>query len=286
VSTMTKLFIVLTSVLAIAVSCLFVAAAAQWENWRVLAQQYQVERNAAITQMHAAQVDAYAALAMKDEALADRAREIEENQKTILRLNEELAKARAAQTQAVNEKLAAEAGRTKLQEILDVQTAELKAVQKQNQTLLAQNIDLQSRNARTNARVLELTTNVTILTDQVRNMQEKLLASEQQLARAQQVPGLRPAVSVAPPGAAPVQPPVKGEIRGQIIEVSGNYASINVGETSGVVPGLSFMVYRDMGTYLGELEIDAVRPKESGGKLTALAAGEVRPGDLVIYGLE
>ncbi len=285
-STMTKLFIVLTSVLSIVVSCLFVAAAAQWENWRVLAQQYQVERNAALTQMHAAKVDAYAALAMKDEALAERAREIEENQKTILRLNEELARARAAQAQALNEKLAAEAGRTKLQEILDVQTAELKAVQKQNQTLLTQNIDLQSRNARTNARVLELTTSVTILTDQVRNMQEKLLACEQQVARAQQVPALRPVAALAAPGAAPVSPPVKGEIRGQIVEVSGNYASINVGETSGVVPGLSFMVYRDPGTYLGELEIDVVRPKEAGGKLTALAVGEIRPGDLVIYGLE
>ena len=40
-STLTKVFVFLTSIFGIVLSCLFVAAAAQWDNWKQLAQTYQ-----------------------------------------------------------------------------------------------------------------------------------------------------------------------------------------------------------------------------------------------------
>lgn len=280
---MTKVFVVLTSILSIAVSCLFIAAAAQWDNWRDLAARYQQERDAAFRTQQSVSLAAQAALAQKDDALAERARQIDDLQKNIVRNGEDLAKARVEKAQAVNEKLASEAGRTKLQELLDVTTGEVKSLQKQNQTLLASNMDLQSRNAKTNSRVIELTTNVTILTDQVRHMQEKLVACEQR-------GGGGVASAVVPrtgelAGAIPTGVAVKGEIRGQITDVNGSYASVNVGESSGVGAGMTFMVHRD-GVYLGELVIDSVRPREAGGKLIVLAGGgDIRPGDQVVAGL-
>ena len=83
-----------------------------------------------------------------------------------------------------------------------------------------------------------------------------------------------------------VAPTVAGEIRGEIIEVDRVYATINVGEGSGVVPGMTFMVYREGGAYLGDLIIEQVRPKQAGGRLTTLVEGEVRKGDAVVYGMD
>ena len=72
---------------------------------------------------------AQAALAMKDETLAAQGRELEAAQERGQTLTDELARVRGELAQVRNERLSFEAGRTKLQEILDVTTAELKALQ-------------------------------------------------------------------------------------------------------------------------------------------------------------
>jgi predicted nucleic acid-binding Zn-ribbon protein len=287
VSTLTKVFIVLTAVLSIALSCMFIAAAAQWNNWKALALNYQTLRDAAITQQQSTAASAQAALALKDEALAAQARKLDEALNEVASLEDHNGELQRELAQVKNERLAFEAGRTKLQEILDVTTGELKALQKQNQTLLSQNIDLQSRGARLNSRVLELTTSVTIQQDQIRNIQEKLYACEQQTAELEHRAGsiaARP-MAESPEGAVAVAPTVAGEIRGEITELDGIYATINVGESSGVVPGMTFMVYRAGGEYLADLVIERVRPNQAGGKLTTIASGEVRAGDSVVYGM-
>lgn len=278
-STMTKVFVVLQAVLTIAVTSLFIGFAAQTENWKQLATTYQAARDAAVAQEQASQAAAQSAIAMAE----DRARKLTDDllaaQRELVSLKEELASARSERTTAVNEKLASEAGRTKLQEILDVTTGELKAAQKENSTLLASNIDLQSRNARANARVLELTTNVTILTDEVRNMQERLAAAERQISSSSGARGARGAMGETV-GATPI---VKGEIRGQVTDVQGNYASINVGESTGVQPGMVFLVYRGGDQYVGDIQIDTVRPSESGGRVVLRAQGDIRSGDSVVH---
>lgn len=274
-STLTKVFIVLTSVLSIALSCLFIAAASQWNNWRALASAYQTQRDAAISQQQSEIATAQAALALKNEELAARMRELSESRRMQQSAQEELARVKSELAQTRNERLAFEAGRTKLQEILDVTTGELKTMQSQHQTLLDQNIDLQTRNSRLNSRVLELTTNITILNDQVSNLQEKLYAAEQ----VQRGPVARLAPDPVP-GVVAARPAVAGEIRGRVREVTGNYASIDVGESSGVMVGMTFMVYRG-NEYLGELVIERVRPGEAGGRLITLVEGQVRAGDSV-----
>lgn len=288
-STLTKVFVVLTAVLSIAVSVLFVSAAAQWDNWRSLARDYQTLQEAEFTQRLNDRASMEVALAIKDDALNQAARELAGAQKSVQDLADERARLQSDLARARNESLAFEASRTKLQEILGVTTGELKAFQRQNQELLRQSTDLQTRNARLNGRVLELMANVTILTDEQRNLQEKLYAAEQRVSELQsrvasggQAPA-RETEEVA--NAAPVQPTVAGPIYGQVTEIDGNYASINVGSTSGVVTGMTFMVYRDDDGYLGDLVIDNVRPKDSGGKLTTLVKGGVQKGDPVVYGV-
>lgn len=281
-STMTKVFVVLNSVLSIALSVLFISSASQWGNWRDLVQRYQEARDAAITARQTTTATMQAALALKDEAIATWQSKLEQTETELQDANQKLAQATNELAVVKNERVALEAGRAKLQEILNVNTGELKSVQQQNQDLLAKNMDLQARNSRLNSRVLELTTNVTILTDQVRNIQEKLYAAQ----TGKTIAGPKATAAVeTPPGVAAAMPAVAGEIRGEITQVDGTYAAINVGESSGVAPGMTFMVYRGSGTYLGDLVVERVRPGEAGGTLTTLAAGEVRRGDRVVAGL-
>lgn len=286
-STLTKVFIVLTSVLSIALSVLFIASAAQWDNWRGLARDYQTARDAAVTQAQSTAASAQASLALKDDTIASQTRDLTAARDEIKRFKDENAKLLSDLSRSENGRLAAEAGRTKLQEMMDVETGERKAAQARNQDLLTQNIDLQSRNARQNSRILELTTNVTIQQDQIRNLQEKLYASEQRVAEMEKQGGapVAKAAAESPSGIVAVAPMTTGEIRGEIIEVDGVYATVNVGESEGIVPGMIFMVYRVGGAYLGDLVIERVLPKQAGGRLTTTVEGGIQKGDAVVYGL-
>lgn len=283
-STLTKVFVVLNSILSIVVSCLFVAFAAQQSNWRELAQRYQEARDSAITHTQSVVGSSLAAQALKDDDLAARGREVAEKQAQIQALTGEMAKANTELSQVKNDKLAAEAGRTKLQEILDVTSAELRTVQKQRDELLGGNQDLQSRNARLNARVLDLTAQTAILTDESRNLQEKLSAGS--TGTTSRTTGSRTWSSAdMPSGVSTARPAVVGQIRGQVTTIDGSYASIDVGDSSGVSSGMRFIVHRG-GTYLGEIVVDRVNPKDAGGKLVALASGTISKGDSVVWGLE
>lgn len=279
-STMTKVFVVLTCVLSISLSVLTISFAAQVYNWKDLAETYQRQRDAALVQQQAEQARSQAALALKDQAVGQRDAVIGANQRQIEELNDKFAKARSDATRAENERLAAEAGRTRLQEVVDVQTTEVKFLQGRNETLLSENIDLQSRMARMNSRVVELTTDYTILRDENRSLQERLLAAERQYAG-----GGSSATSanlVAAPAVAAGR--TSSEIRGQVTAVNGDYVSINVGDNAGVTSGMRFVVYRS-GSYLADLVVDNVLPREAGGKLEYLTANQVRSGDLVVAGL-
>jgi hypothetical protein len=285
VSTMTKVFVVLTAVLSIALSCLFIAAAAQTANWKKLAQEYQDRQTAEFTHRVNLQSVMEASLALRDEQMQSRTRDLETAQRLSLDEANELKEVKAQLARETNDRVAAQAGQAKLQEILGVQNAEVTALQQQNQTLLTQNIDFQSRNTRLNSTVLELTSNNTILTDQVRNLQEKLYAAEQQAvrtARAGRPAEHGPAAGV--PGAVPASVSLPSPIMGQIVSVDGNYASINVGQSSGVTQGMTFMVHRGP-NFLADMVVDRVWPDQAGGKLKSVQQ-DVRPGDAVGYGIE
>ncbi len=288
-STLTKVIVVLTSVLAIVLSCLTVATAARWSNQRESLDSYQqMYQSEFVRRMNTEAVMA-ASLAMKDDENRNLSQLLANRDREVRELSDQLATLRNDVARRTNEAIAAEAGRKKLEEILEVQTAELTCTQKQNQQLLAQNIDLQTRNQRLGTRNLELSGQVTIAVDENRNLQEKLYASEQMVTELQQamVSGRRvAAVSEAPAGALPVTPAVAGPISGQVVEVDGGYVSINIGETSGVLAGMEFMVYRGE-SYVGDFKIENVRPKEAGGRVTLLTPGaQVQSGDRVVYGLE
>lgn len=286
-STMTKVFVVLSTVLALVLSSLTVATAARWSNQREQIESYQ--RLYQAEQVHRTSLQALLAtsLALKDDALQQVQQALARKEQEVRDITDDLATQRIDLARQTNDRVAAEAGRKKLEEILDVQTRELTAAQAQNQQLQTQKIDLQTRNQSVNARLLELTSQLTIATDENRNLQEKLYAEQQRTKELQQAVAAaprRPEREAPPAGVQPVTPAVQGPIEGEVVEVDGRYVSLNVGETSGVSAGMTFMVYRG-DTYVGDVQVESVRPKESGGKLTMVAPGQaVQRGDRVAYG--
>lgn len=290
VSTMTKVFIGLVSVLAFVLSSLAVASAARWSNAREQIADYQQLYQSELVRRQNIEGQMAVSLAMKDEALKQERQLRMGREAQVSELTDKLAARNIDLARETNDRVAAEAGRKKLEEILDAQNREMTSMRKQDQELLREKIDLQTRNQRLGSRVLELTSQVTIQTDEIRNLQEKLYAAEQALARAQQgLGGTRrgtPTAEETPTGVVAAKPAVAGPIQGEIVEVDGRYVSINVGETSGVVPGMPFMVHRG-GRYVADVHIESVQPKQAGGKVTLLKPGEqVRQGDRVSYGMD
>jgi len=282
VSTITKVFVVLTAVLSIIASVLFVSAAAQWHNWRELAASNQIARDAAIAERDRLYGTLHAALAMKDDTIRNRDRLLADANATVQTLTDDKARMQSELVQTRNDKVAFEASTTRLQEILSVVTAEVTGLRGQNQELFLQNIAYQNEIAGLNDRVLGLTANTTILTEQVRNLQEKIFAYERQIADMQERLAAAPAVTTVVAERKPrVAPSVAGPIRGEIKDVSGPYASINIGASSGVVDGMVMMVYRGT-TFLGELEVGQVYPDEAGGRLRTVQ-GEIQVGDRVAF---
>jgi hypothetical protein len=289
VSTMTKVFVVLTAVVSIVISSLTISTAARWTNQKESLEKYQQAYQAEFVQRMNAEATMHTKLAVMDDEVRKLEQLRAQRDAELQKVNDQLAAARNDLARRTNEAVAAEAGRKKLEEILDVQTAELTSTQKQNQVLLAQNIDLQTRNQRLASRNLELTGQLTISVDENGNLQEKLYAAEQMNRELQQASssGRRVAsASPAPAGATPVAAPVAGPISGEVVGVDGGYVSINIGETSGVTRGMAFMIYRGQ-QYVGDFQIENVRPKEAGGKVTLMRPGQqVQAGDRVVYGLE
>lgn len=286
-STLTKVFVVLTSVVAIVLSCLTVATAARWSNQKESLESFQLLYQSEFVKRLNTEAVLATTLAMKEGEIQSLKQTLADQEGKLADSAAQLAATRNDLARRTNEAVAAEAGRKKLEEILAVQTAELTNNQKQNQLLLSQNIDLQTRNQRLAARNLEVTGQLTIAIDENRNLQEKLYAAEQ-MARDLQQGGAGRVIQTAeaPAGVVPVAPRVVGPISGEIVDADNGYVSINVGESSGVVAGMDFMVYRGQ-TYVGDLKVETVRAKDAGGKLTLVRPGEkVQRGDRVVYGLE
>lgn len=281
-SMMTKVFVVLTAVLSIVASVLFISAASTWNQANAVAQAMEDERDALAAQVVNLQQSTTAERLMEEAARS----ELEMNLAMVRDEKEQLASRvndlQTAMRRAENDKTAAEAGRAKLQEIVSVQTAQVKNLQDQNQDLLVKTTAQQSRLASLNARVRELTTNAMILTEQVRNLQSKNAAYEQKIASLEQrlEAGGR-AAETAEVTAAPPTPTVAGPIRGEITAVEGDYASINIGQESGLVEGMVLMIYRGS-TFMGELELSDVLPEEAGGRLD-MEQGAIQVGDRVAY---
>jgi predicted nucleic acid-binding Zn-ribbon protein len=293
VSVLTKVFVVLLTLLSIALSMLVVAAFSQQQNYK-----------ASMEDWHRTALDAQA----KERTLAanaaiDRQRALEMHQQDLARISELQARLEANGTKLTEAERTVAESRNQL----SVEQGQASAALDHNKLLQAtlnsekefsarlarRNSELERGNIDLTDRVKELTVNVEMARTQVRALQQQIAAMEQTGAPAVagltpggQVPGGPGIVEAGVPSARePAVPAVAAPIRGEVRQIQGNLASISVGSADGVSPGMTFLVYRRAarGTkpmYLGTLRITRVEANESAGEIIQ-AEGDMRVGDVV-----
>ncbi|MDX2199165.1 MAG: hypothetical protein SF069_09365 [Phycisphaerae bacterium] len=286
-STLTKVLTVLVALFSVVLSAVYVTSAAQWQNWRAMAQNLQEQRDAALAERQEVEAVLTLSLTQKDGQLQQALNARDEALRKVAEAEAKQAELRAQLGTMQKDVASADASRKKLEELASISTGQAAALDKQSQTLLTENIDLQTRNQQLLQRTYELTAELTIKEDELRNLRERQVGRETPLAGdfglspggsrlADALPGETPD-GVATLSAVQATP----NIRGEVIDVAGNYASINIGESSGLARGMIAMVFRG-NQYLADLELDTVRPREAGGKLATLV-GAVRAGDRVQF---
>ncbi len=132
-----------------------------------------------------------------------------------------------------------------------------------------QNIELTDQNQ-------ELTVNLDTMNEQVRLLQEKLAGAQEQLVELEQQ---QESAGVARDGQAPRPVPAVKPIRGMITDVQQvdgeTFVAVNVGSNDQVAEGMQFIIHRG-DQFVGSLEITNVDLNAAAGRVT-LSRDQVQP---------
>lgn len=283
-STTTKIFIVLVCLFAFLFTPMAIQFVARTHNWRKLADTYRDIAEA--SQVHNRNV--IALTFAEKEALNDELERIRATQRKWedenTKLKQDLAQVNAAYATLDLDKINLDTRNSLLAAAVKVKSDENQVLTEGNGKLRGSNDDLMTKNIELNDRVKELSAQLLIREQKLRMQEEENLAIRQEnehlresgKAPASSVPGpVGPAPNVEPVGPAATSP-----IRGQVTDVQGNSAEIDVGAADGVKKGMVFVVMRD-GKYLGDLRIEVVEPRSSVGTLELTGQGEIKKSDSV-----
>ncbi len=289
-SVLTKVFVVLMTVLSIALSMFTISTMAQQEKWRQAATDWKA--SAADANAQARAITASAALeAQRAEVL------YQENLATIGRLEQELDKLNIAvadmrrqnadlTNQLNNEQAQATslASHNKLIEEARTREQELATqLSERNATLTRRNIDL-------NDRVKELTANMAMAQSRIKALKEQIgsltgSGTSYSAIDTAQIPSSRAVVQAYTPSVSePIGlSDITAPIRGQVTAIRGDLAEISVGAADGVGHGMRFLVYRRSGgapKYLGTIRITAVEANAAAGVIEQ-SEGGIQAGDAI-----
>lgn len=289
-SVLTKVFVVLMTVLSIALSMFTISTMAQQQKWKQAATDWQ-----------AAALDAQATARSMTASAALEAQRAEvryqENLGTIGRLEQEMDKLtisvadlrreksdlknqldneQAQATSLVSHNKLIEEARTREQELAT-------QLSDRNATLTRRNIDL-------NDRVKELTANMAMAQSRIKALKEQISSltggsTSYSSIDSAQIPSSRAVVQAYTPSVSePIGlSDITAPIRGQISAIRGDLAEISVGAADGVGHGMRFLIYRRSGgapKYLGTLRITAVEANAAAGVIEQ-SEGGIQPGDAI-----
>ncbi len=286
-TTTTKIFVILVCLFAFVFTPMAIGFAARTYDWRSLARLYQDA--------------AESALAGERNALAVMTSEIEHSkslrdqvEKRLLEARQQVNDLQQEQVELTTERDQLQRSRDSWQVSAERLTAEMAVINRHNQDLTTINesltkseLDLRSRNNQLNDRLKDLSAEIVILKEQLRQAQEiaTYRAKENEALRKGLGigPGLEPPTSGTRPQIQPLTPRAPAEIRGEVVEVGPGIATVNVGASDGVTEGLVFVVLRG-GEYVGDLVITSdIRPTEAAGRFDDKGKGtRIRPHDSVV----
>lgn len=287
-SVLTKVFVVLVTVLSILLVALFVPFVAKTENYKEQvrlakteaegARQTAAQRQTEINTMQNKQTEAYVQL-QSAKALVDQ---------QVLALNDRLAQSEKEGLEAKADLVKREADLTQLSAATKLSTQLQEAMEAELRDRRTAMVSQQTRMIELQDRIEEITSQLQAAERQRKRDAERLVDLETQLAettkRLAQGGGPVAANVTAPttPATFESSVPINGSVT-KVEKVEGDsFAQINVGSAGGVEENMRFLVHRG-DVYLGTLVITAVDTNAASGRMT-LSTGDIQAGDKVLSG--
>ena len=285
-TTTTKIFVILVCLFAFIFTPMAIQFAAFSNDWRTLAMDYRdkaelyaaAQRNAYATMVSqnalfkSQRDDAYNLLEKAQRQLADLEKERDGDVRKIAKLERS-----EHSLQAATERLSAEMAiiNTLNQELLDGKDELTRSEQ-----------EMRSRSHQLSDRVKELSTEIVVLKQQLYQAQEVAefhSKENEQLRKSRQLP---PRGDLLTGGleaqAKPETPAGWVEIRGTVVEVDGNRATISVGSTSGLKPDMTMVVVRNS-EYICDLVVtNEITPTEAVAMIQLTGGKRIRRDDTII----
>lgn len=286
-SVLTKVFVVLLTLLSIALSMFVVAAFAQQENWRTTSRNWRETSMANFAKERTVTANA----AIEQQRALDRHRQdistIDNLQNDLAASNDEVSRLGQGNTNLDNKLTVKEGQLTTTNRLSSLLQAAFNREQESSTKLSRRNSELERRNVDLNNRVKELTANMAMAKSRVRALKQQIavMSEDRSAGKLAQIPGgpgivqsYTPSVTTSAAPSAMTSP-----IRAEVTKVNGNLASISVGSADGVAHGMMFLLYRPATNggaphYLGTLRVTRVETNQCAGSIEQ-AEGEIRPGD-------
>jgi len=284
-TTITKVFVILVCLFALVFTPLAIQFAARSHNWQQVAESFRDQAQTA----YANERSAYALAAAEVEYYEDLLRSERQSHADARARIAELERQQDQLTQKGNELQASQdswsRSATLLSNQLAVESQRNKELAKAREDALSRERELQTQNLQLTDRVKDLSTEVAILDEQNKQRAEEIASHREENKKLREQLKLGQAgqvVTTATPTAVAATPVAAGPVVGEVTDVSGPLATINVGSSSGVREGMVAVVTRG-GNYVCDLEITSnVTPNEAVGRIMYEEPGRrIRAGDKV-----
>lgn len=287
-SVLTKLFVVLVTILAVVLMAMVVSFSANSENYKKLYDDQKTLRELAEKKARNAQLEINLAQELADKKVADAARTIEDLQRqydlTLSDLNTSQQVVVDLQGQVNN--LAADGSRLQaavkqLSDLLESHSKELAQRRERMAELQRENIELVDRNS-------ELQSERDTLGRLARRTSEELSVREEEILSFERI------IATLPPGVIPVDPttvesaedPIWGVVTGIEDFAGEKRVLLNIGSNDGVEERMIFLVARGESIYLGKVVVETVEIDAAVARVEYLNAevGDITEGDTVYSG--
>lgn len=285
-TTTTKIFVILVCLFAFIFTPLAISFAARSYNWRELANDYRNELEIA----YANQISAMAIAASEIERhtalhdkLYDRFLALQQKSDQLERRTADLIQERDRLERSQDDW---ETSARLLTAEMSVKTSHNKELNDAKEKALARERELQARNLQLNDRVKELSAQVVVLTQQLNQKLQEIVAYREENKQLRRASGLGqargPLIASPESSARATTPAVTSPIYGTVTRVEGSLATLDVGSASGLSEGSQMVVLRG-DDWVCDLRITSqITPQEAVGEVLFLAEDKrMRPGDKV-----
>jgi hypothetical protein len=286
VTTITKVFVILVSLFALIFTPLAIQFAARSHNWKATAESLRDQAETAYANERSAYAVAAAEIEYYRNLLQAERGSLLQAQRRTSEIEQQLQKA----TQTSNEYSASrdnwERSATLLTNQLAVESERNDKLTEAREEALGRERELRTQNLQLADRVKDLSAEVAVLDQQNRQRVQELASFREENRKLRESLKMGQGgqlVTSATPTALAAMPAASGPVAGEVVDVSGPLATLNVGSASGVREGAVMVVTRAGSGYVCDVEVTSnVTPNEAVARIMFQEPGRrIRVGDKV-----